>query len=95
MAISISLALSALASTPLVMPEVVTGLSLLLLFIGMEGLFGYRRAWYRHHHHRTCQGRRVFCRLPQACLRDFDMSIEEVEAILRASLIFSFPSLCR
>ena len=31
------LLLSALASTPLVMPEVVTGLSLLLLFIAMEG----------------------------------------------------------
>ena len=35
------LLLSALASMPLVMPEVVTGLSLLLLFIAMEGLLGW------------------------------------------------------
>ena len=35
------LLLSALASLPLVMPEVVTGLSLLLLFIAMEGLLGW------------------------------------------------------
>ena len=35
------LLLSALASTPLVMPEVVTGLSLLLLFIAMEGTLGW------------------------------------------------------
>ena len=35
------LLLSALASTPLVMPEVVTGLSLLLLFIAMEGTMGW------------------------------------------------------
>ena len=34
------LLLSALASMPLVMPEVVTGLSLLLLFIAMEGMLG-------------------------------------------------------
>ena len=33
--------LSAMASAPLVMPEVVTGLSMLLLFIAMEGLLGW------------------------------------------------------
>ena len=35
------LALSAIASAPLVMPEIVTGLSMLLLFISMESLLGW------------------------------------------------------
>jgi putrescine transport system permease protein len=47
------LLLSALASTPLVMPEVVTGLSLLLLFIAMEGFLGWPAGrGLGHHHHR-------------------------------------------
>jgi putrescine transport system permease protein len=32
---------SGLVTAPLVMPEVITGLSLLLLFVAMEGLFGF------------------------------------------------------
>ena len=33
--------IAGMASAPLVMPEVITGLSLLLLFVGMEGLIGW------------------------------------------------------
>ena len=32
---------SGLVTAPLVMPEVITGLSMLLLFVAMEGLFGF------------------------------------------------------
>ncbi|WP_229722050.1 ABC transporter permease subunit [Marinobacterium nitratireducens] len=35
------LALSGMITAPLVMPEVITGLSLLLLFVALEGMFGW------------------------------------------------------
>ena len=90
------LALSALASTPLVMPEVVTGLSLLLLFIGMEGLFGWP------------SGRgidtiiimlRSACVLPQLSYGPiFVISTCRLKKRQRswcAPALYSFPSLCR
>ena len=89
------LALSALASTPLVMPEVVTGLSLLLLFIGMEGLFGWPSGRgidtiiIAHATFGMCFAAVVV----QARLRDFDMSIEEAAADLGARQPYIFFSI--
>ena len=42
--------LNAMTTAPLVMPEVITGLSLLLLFVAMEQLIGWP-AGRGHHHH--------------------------------------------
>lgn len=89
------LALSALASTPLVMPEVVTGLSLLLLFIGMEGLFGWPSGRgvdtiiIAHATFGMCFAAVVV----QARLRDFDMAIEEAAADLGARQPYIFFSI--
>ena len=81
------LLLSALASTPLVMPEVVTGLSLLLLFIAMEGFLGWPAGRgidtiiIAH----TTFGMCFAAVVVQSRLRDFDMSIEEAAADLGAT----------
>ena len=43
-----------MTTAPLVMPEVITGLSLLLLFVAMEQLFGWPAGARLHHdHHRA------------------------------------------
>ena len=89
------LLLSALASTPLVMPEVVTGLSLLLLFIAMEGFFGWPAGRgidtiiIAHSTFGMCFAAVVV----QSRLRDFDMSIEEAAADLGATQPFIFLSI--
>ena len=89
------LPLSALASAPLVMPEVVTGLSLLLLFIGMESLFGWPAGRgldtiiLAHSTFGMCFAAVVI----QARLRDFDLAIEEAAADLGARQPFIFFSI--
>ena len=49
--------LQGLTTAPLVMPEVITGLSMLLLFVSLEQLFSTVRLAvrprHRHHHHRA------------------------------------------
>ena len=89
------LLLSALASTPLVMPEVVTGLSLLLLFIAMEGILGWPAGRgidtiiIAH----TTFGMCFAAVVVQSRLRDFDMSIEEAAADLGAAQPYIFFSI--
>lgn len=89
------LALSALASAPLVMPEVVTGLSLLLLFIGMESVLGWPAGRgimtiiLAHSTFGMCFAAVVV----QARLRDFDIAIEEAAADLGARQPFIFFSI--
>jgi putrescine transport system permease protein len=89
------LALSALASAPLVMPEIVTGLSMLLLFIAMEGFFGWPAGRgidtiiIAHATFGMCFAAVVI----QARLRDFDKSIEEAAADLGANQPFIFLSI--
>ena len=56
------LLLSALASAPLVIPEVVMGLSMLLLFIGMEKLTGWPSGRGLIPSSYSCHIRHVFCR---------------------------------
>ena len=88
------LALSGLSSAPLVMPEVVTGLSLLLLFIGMESLFGWPAGRgvdtiiIAHATFGMCFAAVVI----QARLRDFDRTIEEAACDLGARQPFVFFS---
>ena len=80
---------------PLVMPEVVTGLSLLLLFIAMEGLLGWPAGRgidtiiIAH----TTFGMCFAAVLVQSRLRDFDMSIEEAAADLGARQPYIFFSI--
>ena len=88
------LALSAIASAPLVMPEIVTGLSMLLLFISMESLFGWPSGRgvdtiIIAHAFGMCFAAVVI----QARLRDFDMAIEEAAADLGAAQPFIFLSI--
>ena len=89
------LGLSALASAPLVMPDVVTGLSMLLLFIAMESMFGWPSGRgvdtiiIAHATFGMCFAAVVI----QARLRDFDMAIEEAAADLGATQPFIFLSI--
>ncbi|MDA9598094.1 ABC transporter permease subunit, partial [bacterium] len=89
------LALSAIASAPLVMPEIVTGLSMLLLFISMESLLGWPSGRgvdtiiIAHATFGMCFAAVVI----QARLRDFDMAIEEAAADLGATQPFIFLSI--
>ena len=89
------LTLSALASTPLVMPEVVTGLSLLLLFIAMEGFLGWPagRGLDTIIIAHTTFGMCFAAVVVQSRLRDFDMSIEEAASDLGATQPFIFFSI--
>ena len=88
------LALSGLSSAPLVMPEVVTGLSLLLLFIGMESVLGWPAGRgvdtiiIAHATFGMCFAAVVI----QARLRDFDQAIEEAAYDLGARQPFVFFS---
>ncbi len=80
------LLLSGMATAPIVMPEVVTGLSLLLLFISMETLLG----WPGERGVQTIViAHATFCMafvavVVQARLSDFDMSVEEAAMDLGA-----------
>ena len=80
------LALSVMASAPLVMPEVVTGLSMLLLFIAMETFFGWPAGRgldtiiIAHATFGMCFAAVVV----QARLRQFDLEIEDAARDLGA-----------
>lgn len=86
------LLLSALASAPLVIPEVVMGLSMLLLFIGMEQLLGWPKGRgldtiiIAHATFGMCFAAVVI----QARLRQFDRSLEEAAMDLGARQPFVF-----
>ena len=88
------LALSSLSIAPMVMPEVVTGLSLLLLFIGMESVLGWPAGRgvdtiiIAHATFGMCFAAVVI----QARLRDFDQAIEEAACDLGARQPFVFFS---
>ena len=88
------LALSSLSTAPMVMPEVVTGLSLLLLFIGMESVLGWPAGRgvdtiiIAHATFGMCFAAVVI----QARLRDFDQAIEEAACDLGARQPFVFFS---
>ncbi|MFK4754162.1 ABC transporter permease subunit [Oceanobacter antarcticus] len=78
--------LSGWISAPLIMPEVITGLSLLLLFVAMEGLFG----WPAGRGTLTIiLAHTTFCMayvavIVQARMADFDESLEEAAMDLGA-----------
>ena len=86
------LLLSALASAPLVIPEVVMGLSLLLIFISMETLFGWPAGRgidtiiIAHATFGMCFAAVVI----QARLRQFDLSLEEAAMDLGARQPYIF-----
>ena len=88
------LLLSALASAPLVIPEVVMGLSLLLLFIAMEQLLGWPKGRgidtiiIAHATFGMCFAAVVI----QARLRQFDQALEEAAADLGARQPYIFLS---
>ncbi|MCS6193955.1 ABC transporter permease subunit [Shewanella baltica] len=86
------LTLSNMITAPLVMPEVITGLSLLLLFVHMADLFGWPKergmltVWIAHS---------TFCAAYVAVvvssrLRELDMSIEEAAMDLGATPLKTF-----
>ena len=89
------LGLSALASAPLVMPDVVTGLSMLLLFIAMESMFGWPSGRgvdtiiIAHATFGMCFAAVVI----QARLRDFDEALEDAACDLGARQPFIFLSI--
>ncbi len=79
-------AFAGMMAAPLVMPEVITGLSLLLLFVALEQAFGFpagRGATTVAIAHATF-GAAYVAVVVQARLRDFDMSLEEAAADLGA-----------
>jgi putrescine transport system permease protein len=84
--------LSGMVTAPLVMPDVITGLSLLLLFVMMEGLFG----WPAGRGMLTIIiAHTTFCMayvtvVVQSRLADFDMSLEEAAMDLGASPVRVF-----
>ncbi|WP_424811669.1 ABC transporter permease [Roseococcus sp. YIM B11640] len=77
----------ALAGAPLVLPEVVTGLSLLLLFVGLEALTGWPgqrgavTVWLAH----SVLGMAYVAVLVQARLAAIDPALEEAASDLGAS----------
>jgi putrescine transport system permease protein len=86
------LTLSNMITAPLVMPEVITGLSLLLLFVHMADILGWPRergmltVWFAHS---------TFCAAYVAVvvssrLRELDMSIEEAAMDLGATPLKTF-----
>ena len=80
-------ALAGMVSAPLVMPDVITGLALLLLFVGMEGLFGWPAGrgmlTIILAHSTFCMA--YVCVVVQSRLADFDMSLEEAAMDLGAT----------
>lgn len=80
-------ALSGMVSAPLVMPDVITGLSLLLLFVGMESILGWPAGrgmlTIILAHSTFCMA--YVCVVVQSRLADFDMSLEEAAMDLGAT----------
>jgi len=79
--------LSGMVSAPLVMPDVITGLSLLLLFVGMESLLGWPAGrgmlTIILAHSTFCMA--YVCVVVQSRLADFDLSLEEAAMDLGAT----------
>jgi putrescine transport system permease protein len=79
--------LAATISAPLVMPDVITGLALLLLFVGMESLIGWPAGrgilTIILAHATFCMA--YVCVVVQSRLADFDMSLEEAAMDLGAT----------
>lgn len=83
---------SGMVSAPLVMPDVITGLSLLLLFVAMESILGWpsgRSMLTIVIAHATfCTA--YVCVVVQSRLSDFDRSLEEAAMDLGASPVRTF-----
>lgn len=80
-------AFAGMVSAPLVMPDVITGLSLLLLFVAMEGLLGWPSGrgivTIIIAHSTFCMA--YVCVVVQSRLSDFDRSLEEAAMDLGAN----------
>jgi putrescine transport system permease protein len=83
---------SGMVSAPLVMPDVITGLSLLLLFVAMEGFLGWPQGRGMMTiiiaHSTFCTA--YVCVVVQSRLGDFDRSLEEAAMDLGASPVRTF-----
>jgi putrescine transport system permease protein len=83
---------SGMVSAPLVMPDVITGLSLLLLFVAMESLLGWPQGrgmlTIVIAHATFCTA--YVCVVVQSRLSDFDRSLEEAAMDLGASPLRTF-----
>jgi putrescine transport system permease protein len=79
---------SAMIYAPLVMPEVITGLSLLLLFVAVAAERGFWTVAVAH----TTMAMCFVTVIVQARLADFDMSLEEAAMDLGASPLRTFMS---
>jgi putrescine transport system permease protein len=83
---------SGMVSAPLVMPDVITGLSLLLLFVAMESLLGWPQGrgmlTIIIAHATFCTA--YVCVVVQSRLSDFDRSLEEAAMDLGASPLRTF-----
>jgi putrescine transport system permease protein len=83
---------SGMVSAPMVMPDVITGLSLLLLFVAMESILGWPRGRgmltiiLAHSTFTTA----YVCVVVQSRLADFDRSLEEAAMDLGASPLYTF-----
>ncbi len=84
--------LSGLVSAPLVMPDVITGLALLLLFVAMEGLIGWPSGrgllTIILAHSTFCMA--YICVVVQSRLTDLDHSLEEAAQDLGATPVRVF-----
>lgn len=85
-------ALAGMVSAPLVMPDVITGLALLLLFVGMESTLGWPAGrgmlTIILAHSTFCMA--YICVVVQSRLADFDLSLEEAAMDLGASPVRVF-----
>ncbi|OAM79686.1 spermidine/putrescine ABC transporter permease [Devosia elaeis] len=83
---------SGMVSAPLVMPDVITGLSLLLLFVAMESMLGWPQGrgilTIVIAHATFCTA--YVCVVVQSRLSDFDRSLEEAAMDLGASPVRTF-----
>jgi putrescine transport system permease protein len=83
---------SGMVSAPLVMPDVITGLALLLLFVAMETLLGWPQGrgmlTIVIAHSTFCMA--YVCVVVQSRLGDFDRSLEEAAMDLGASPVRTF-----
>ncbi len=83
---------SGMVSAPLVMPDVITGLALLLLFVAMESFIGWPRGrgmlTIVIAHSTFCMA--YVCVVVQSRLSDFDRSLEEAAMDLGASPVRTF-----
>ena len=83
---------SGMVSAPMVMPDVITGLSLLLLFVAMEGMLGWPagRGMLTIVIAHSTFAMAYICVVVQSRLSDFDRSVEEAAMDLGASPLRTF-----